>query len=134
MIYLDTCAFVKLLWPEPETAALHRFLTERSGQRLVSSELLVLEVRRAVLRTAAVEMARADLLLTRIDRVELTGDIVEAASRIPDPHLRSLDAIHLAAGLALGAELTSFVTYDKRLASAAEQNHLPVTTPADCGR
>ncbi|HEX5497310.1 MAG TPA: type II toxin-antitoxin system VapC family toxin [Mycobacteriales bacterium] len=131
MIYLDTCAFVKLLWSEPETAALQHFLTERSGQRLVSSELLALEVRRAVLRTAAVGMARADLLLTRVDRVALTGGIVEAASRIPDPHLRSADAIHLATALALGTELASFVTYDKRLVSAAEQNHLPVIIPAD---
>lgn len=130
MIYLDTCAFVKLLWQEQESAALQRFLASSAEQRLVSSELLVLEVRRAVLRAGAV-MSRAELLLTRIDRVGITRAVVEAASRLPEPHLRSLDAIHLATALTLRTELGAFVTYDKRLISAAEVYRIPVTSPVD---
>lgn len=130
MIYLDTCAFVKLLWWEQESAALQRFLASSAEQRLVSSELLVLGVRRAVLRAGAA-MSRAELLLTRIDRVAITRAVVEAASRLPEPHLRSLDAIHLATALTLRTELGAFVTYDKRLISAAEVYRIPVTSPVD---
>lgn len=130
MIYLDTCAFVKLLWWEQESAALQRFLASSAEQRLVSSELLVLEVRRAVLRAGAA-MSRAELLLTRIDRVAITRAVVEAASRLPEPHLRSLDGIHLATALTLRTELGAFVTYDKRLISAAEVYRVPVTSPVD---
>ena len=45
----------------------------------------------------------------------------------------SLDAIHLATGLRLRGQgqLTSFVTYDKRLADAASAAGLPVEAPTD---
>ena len=129
MIYLDTSAFVKLIQGEPETPALQRFLTEHPDARLVSSALLVVETRRAILRQAPGQLARADLLLTRIDQVEITRAAVEAASRLPDPSLRSLDAIHLDTALQLSGELEALVTYDSRLAVAAGRQRLPVVTP-----
>ena len=129
MIYLDTSAFVKLIQGEPETPALQRFLTEHPDARLVSSALLVVETRRAILRQAPGQLARADLLLTRIDQVEITRAAVEAASRLPDPSLRSLDAIHLATALQLGRDREALVTYDSRLAEAAERQQLPVVRP-----
>ena len=129
MIYLDTSAFVKLIQGEPETPALQRFLTEHPDSRLVSSALLVVETRRAILRQAPGQLARADLLLTRIDQVEIARAVVEAASRLPDPSLRSLDAIHLATALQLSGELEALVTYDSRLAAAAGRQRLPVVTP-----
>ena len=129
MIYLDTSAFVKLIRGERETPALQGFLTEHPGTPLVSSALLVVETRRAVLREAPGELARADLLLTRIDQVDITNAVLEAASRLPDPTLRSLDAIHLATALQLGRDLEALVTYDGRLAAAAGRQRLPVLTP-----
>jgi predicted nucleic acid-binding protein len=129
VIYLDTSAFVKLVRGERETPSLQEFLTERPGTPLVSSALLVVETRRAIVRQAPGELARADLLLTRIDQVDITRAVVEAASRLPDPTLRSLDAIHLATALQLGQELTALVTYDSRLAAAAGRQQLPVVTP-----
>ena len=129
MIYLDTSAFVKLVRGERETRTLQEFLTERPGTPLVSSALLVVETRRAVARQAPDELARAELLLTRIDQVDITRAVVEAASRLPDPTLRSPDAIHLATALQLGQELTALVTYDSRLAAAAGRQQLPVVTP-----
>ncbi|MGH8932087.1 MAG: type II toxin-antitoxin system VapC family toxin, partial [Egibacteraceae bacterium] len=125
MIYLDTSAFVKLIWRERETVSLQQFLAERVGTPLVSSALITVEVRRAVLRADPTEMSRADLLLTRIGQLGLTRAILEAASRLPDPQLRSLDAIHLATALLLHEDLTAVVTYDKRLATAATSQHLP---------
>ena len=41
----------------------------------------------------------------------------------------ALDAIHIATALELGAALTHFVSYDKRLAAAAEENGLTVVAP-----
>ena len=129
MIYLDTSAFVKLIRGERETPALQAFLSDRPAGPLVSSALLVVETRRAILREAPDQLTRADLLLTRIDQVEVTRSVLEAASRLPDPALRSLDAIHLATALQLEADLEALVTYDSRLAAAAARQKLPVVTP-----
>lgn len=129
MIYLDTSAFVKLVWGERETPALQAFLAQEPGSLLVSSSLLTVEARRAVLREDASQMPRADLLLTRIGQVGVTRAVLEAASRLPDPSVRSLDAIHVATALQLRPDLDALVTYDIRLASAAEQQGLPVTGP-----
>jgi predicted nucleic acid-binding protein len=129
VIYLDTSAFVKLIRGERETPALQAFLRDRPAGPLVSSALLVLETRRAILREAPDQLARADLLLTRIDQVEVTRSVLEAASRLPDPALRSLDAIHLATALQLEGDLEAVVTYDGRLAAAAARQKLPVVAP-----
>lgn len=129
MIYLDTSAFVKLIRGERETPALQAFLSDRPAGPLVSSALLVVETRRAILREAPDQLTRADLLLTRIDQVEVTRSVLEAASRLPDPELRSLDAIHLATALQLEGDLEALVTYDSRLAAAAARQKLPVVTP-----
>lgn len=129
MIYLDTSAFVKLIWAEPESDALSRFLAGQPATPLVSSVLLTVETRRAVQRDDPSALARADLLLTRVGRIGMTASIVESASRLPDRSLRSLDAIHLATALLLRDELDVVVTYDKRLAAVAEAHHLPVDSP-----
>lgn len=129
MIYLDTSAFVKLIRVEGETPALETFLRERPRATLVSSALLVVETRRAVLREDPGQLARADLLLTRVDQVDITRAVLEAASRLPDSALRSLDAIHLATALQLDQDLEALVTYDSRLAAAAGRQKLPVVTP-----
>jgi uncharacterized protein len=55
--------------------------------------------------------------------------VAEAASRLPDPSLPSLDAVHLATALQLSGELEALVTYDRRLAAAAGRQRLPVVTP-----
>jgi predicted nucleic acid-binding protein len=129
VIYLDTSAFVKLIRGERETSALQAFLRERPGAPLVSSALLVVETRRAILRQAPDQLARADLLLTRIDQVDITRAVLEAASRLPDPAMRSVDAIHLATAVQLNQDLEALVTYDSRLAAAAGRQKLPVATP-----
>jgi uncharacterized protein len=129
VIYLDTSAFVKLVWAEPESEALTRYIAGLAGRPLVSSILLTLETRRAVQREDPAALARADLLLTRVGRIGMTASLVESASRLPDRSLRSLDAIHLATALALRDDLQSVVTYDKRLATAVAGYGIPVASP-----
>jgi uncharacterized protein len=130
VIYLDTSAVLKLVWAEDHSDALRVFLDENSNEPSVSSRILTIETRRAVRRAAPDFIPRADLLLTQVGQVGLSHAIVESASRLPDPVLRSLDAIHVATALVLGAEVSAFVTYDKRLLIAAESQHLPAVAPS----
>lgn len=133
MIYIDTSAFVKLIWPEAESPSLKQYLSEHAGQQLVSSALLTIEVRRAVQREDSGRLLRADLLLTRVGQVAVTGAVVESASRFPEPTLRSLDAIHLATALMLGDDVDVLLSYDKRLCAAAQAHRIGTVSPASGG-
>jgi predicted nucleic acid-binding protein len=68
-------------------------------------------------------------VVSRLYRYDIDAGIRAAAAAFPDPTLRSLDAIHLATAQRLGADLQAFVTYDKRLLTAAEAYGLPVASP-----
>lgn len=92
----------------------------------MSSALLTIEVRRAIARGGPGQLGYADVLLDDVGQLPVSKAIVSSASRLPGASLRSLDAIHLATALLLRAELSNFVTYDKRLTAAAQQHALPV--------
>ncbi|MBV8932297.1 MAG: type II toxin-antitoxin system VapC family toxin [Kutzneria sp.] len=128
MIYLDSCAVIKLLVPEPESAALGMWLSQ-AAEPLVSSELLQVEVHRTLIRLGAAEQLHAitDELLASITALPLAR-VLASASRLPNPSLRSLDALHLATALSIKS--TRFVTYDERLAAAATEAGLAVVGPS----
>lgn len=134
VIYLDTSAFVRLIWAEPESDALQEYLRQHDTEPLVASSLLVVEARRTVLRSDPPSMVRADLLLSRVGQLGIGPAVIEAAGRLPVPGLRSLDAIHLATALMLQAELRALVTYDLRLAQAADEHRLEVVAPGGNSR
>lgn len=131
MIYLDSCALVKLVSPAVETAALERYLREHADEHHVASALVRTEVRRALARTGAPprQRATAEKLLSAVITISVTDALLDAAGQLDDPGLRSLDAIHLATALHLGSGLTDFVTYDRRLRTAAEKAGLPTAAP-----
>ena len=62
--------------------------------------------------------------------MKVTTETFEQAGRLGPTALRSLDAVHLAAALDLGDDLEGMVTYDDRLAEAAQLNAITVTAPA----
>ncbi|MFI9364656.1 type II toxin-antitoxin system VapC family toxin [Kitasatospora sp. NPDC053057] len=131
MIYLDSCAILKLLLPEAESAALRTYLSSHGSEGHATSVLAQVEVPRALIRIGAPQQvldAAADLL-DRMLRIRLSDPILRAASRFPTRHLRTLDAIHLASAEHLEHALTAFVTYDKRLAEAADERDLPISSP-----
>ncbi|MFC4950408.1 type II toxin-antitoxin system VapC family toxin [Pseudonocardia sp. GCM10023141] len=126
MIYLDTSAFLKAVWAEPESTALLRAIGD---QPTVSSALLAVEARRSTIRVDATQLPRTDLLLGEVTQVDLTDAVLESAGRLPDPLLRTLDAIHLATALLLRDELDVLLTYDTRLAAAAKSHRIPTAAP-----
>jgi uncharacterized protein len=127
--YIDTSALGKLVVAETETPALVTWLTT-VDRAPVSCDLARTELLRAVRRVAPDRAVRARRVLDSVTVLGLTTAMFEAAGRLDPLPLRTLDAVHLAAALALGDDLEGLVTYDERLAEAAELNGLVVTAPA----
>lgn len=133
LFYADASTLVKLVRDEAESDALRTYLADAD---LVSSELVLTEVPRAVRRAAALDpRLPLDLLLDRagelievlalrpLDRGLLTG-----AGALAEPALRALDAIHVATAVDLHP-IDAFVTYDERQAAAARLAGLRTTAP-----
>ncbi|MEV8106231.1 type II toxin-antitoxin system VapC family toxin [Streptomyces sp. NPDC088135] len=144
MIYLDSCALVKLIVREKETDALVAFLEARPEQRHVTSELAITEVARVIRRgrcgpqgqalldepTFARLLEAAEKRLDATDQLAVDTTVLKTAGALEEFNIRSLDAIHLASALVLGPSLTSFVTYDDRLRQHAENRGLQATSPS----
>ncbi|GAB2872322.1 type II toxin-antitoxin system VapC family toxin [Lentzea nigeriaca] len=134
MIYLDTAAVVKLVCEERETAALVEWLNNRIDQSLVSSALIEVELPRALRRSSPGVLGAVAGVLARLHRADINAAVRATVAAYADPMLRSLDAIHLATAELLVAsdkKITAFVTYDKRLATAAVGLGLPVAAPGE---
>jgi uncharacterized protein len=125
--YLDASAFVKLVKDEPESAALDAAL--EAWPRKSSSALLEVEGPRAARRTNPLAFDAARALIGGMELIEIDAAIRRAAAALPDPGLRSLDAIHLATALSLGERCGAFFAYDERLIAAARAHGLTVTVP-----
>jgi predicted nucleic acid-binding protein len=128
VIYLDASALVKLVMPEPESAALFAHLA--NDPDLVSSELSRVELLRSLARAEAPPRAhqRAHRVLERIALVRLHDSILQRAATLAPTALRTLDALHLATALEMtpGPEM---LTYDRRLAGASRAAGLRVAAP-----
>lgn len=133
VVYADSSALVKLVREEPESRALRKYL---DGADLISSELVLTEIPRAVRRAAAQDPSLPlDLLLERAeDLIEalalrpLDQPLLIGAGRLAEPALRALDAIHVAAAVDLDP-IEAFVTYDERQAAAARLAGLRTMAP-----
>lgn len=129
MIYLDSSALLKLVHEERESAALEAWITARAGTPLVSSELAKVEVIRACRHVNADALPEARVLLSGLDLIPLTRDVIDEAADVGGTFLRSLDALHLASALSIRAEVSAFVAYDQRLAEAASATGLEAHRP-----
>jgi len=129
MIYLDAAAIVKLVHAEPESQPLRDWLDERAETRWISSVLAEVESFRALARHAAGAASRLPAVLDQIDPIDMNPRTRILAQTVKPATVRSLDAIHLGTALHFRAELTSFVTYDRRLHDAAAAADLPVDSP-----
>lgn len=118
---------MKLLVDEPESRALRA--SESARAPWATSRISVVEVHRAVtIADPSPATARdAGALLTRCRLIAVSEDLLERARELTSQRLRSLDAIHLASALRIGAG--SFLTYDRRVAEAASAAGLRVLSP-----
>jgi uncharacterized protein len=133
LYYLDASALVKLVRVERESAALRTFL---ASDDLISSELILTEVPRAIRRAAAADPAlplgqlieRTEELLEAIALLPVDWALLAAAGALSEPALRSLDALHVAS--AIGAmPLDAFVSYDVGQSAAARLAGLRTMAP-----
>jgi predicted nucleic acid-binding protein len=128
LIYIDTSALLKLIFDEAGSVALETYLPD--GAELISSKLLQVEARRGTLRRAAGRLPRLDVLLSEIETVAISDVVIESAGRLPDPMLRSLDAIHLATALLIREDVDVLLSYDDRLTAAAAAHGIKTASPA----
>ena len=125
-LYLDSSAVLKFVFAEPESAAAKK---EIIGV-LYSSELVRVEVVRAVLRIAPELMERALLVLSKIRIIKIKSSVLVKAERLPSHvSVRGMDAIHLASANTLGRLGQTIVTYDKNMAKAARDLGFQVQSP-----
>jgi predicted nucleic acid-binding protein len=130
-LYLDSSALVKLVRREAESEALRRFLRRHQADGRVTCALARVEVVRAVGAGGPVAIAHARRQLARVDQITLGRRLLDAAASLaPATVLRSLDAIHLAAALSIGADLRCVLTYDLRMQDAAAALGIAVDAPA----
>jgi uncharacterized protein len=135
LFYLDASALVKLIREEPESAALNAFL---EGAGLVSCELVLTEVPRAIRRAVALDpelsldplIEQANDVLDTVATLPVDRAILAAAGALPEPALRALDAVHVAAALAV-SPVDALVTYDERQSAAARLAGLRTMAPAE---
>ena len=128
-IYLDTSALVKLVVAEDESQSLRFFLSERVEDSLFSAALARTELIRAVAPNGAQAIADARDLLSGLDTVVLTRQLLDDAGTLLPLRLRSLDAIHLVAAQRAGDTLRAVMTYDARMLSAAADLGIPTASP-----
>lgn len=132
LVYCDASVLVSRVVQEMHSAEVSGAIEASFARKdvLVSSQLAALEVHRAVRRNMElatvsgdsdtfVEQATGDLVLLQID-----VGVLDVARSIPGTHLGSLDAIHVASALLIGAD--AVLTRDRRMARACEAVGLAV--------
>jgi predicted nucleic acid-binding protein len=135
LFYLDASALVKTIREkeEEEAVALKAYL---EGAELVSSELVLTELPRALRRVAAENprfqlepgLRRAAEALALLSLRPVEDALLIGAGMLAEPTLRSLDAIHVVTALHL-YPIDAFITYDERQAAVARLAGLTTVAP-----
>jgi predicted nucleic acid-binding protein len=132
--YLDSRALVKLIKQEAESTALRNWMRGLDADdKFATSVLAELELTRSLTRHGLSKQEVIDEIsgiLDLVGVVKLSEVVLRTAIAYRIPKLGTLDSLHLATSELFRSELGSFVTYDKELAAAAEQQGLNVVAPA----
>jgi len=133
LFYADASALVKLVREEPESPSLRRFLGDAD---IVSSELVITELPRAIRRAAADDpllpvealIGRIDELLDAVALLPVDRTVLLAAGALAEPALRALDAVHVATAIDVFPH-DGFVSYDERQSAVARLAGLRTYAP-----
>jgi len=133
LFYADASALVKLVRDEPEAGALRSFV---DGSDLVSCELVLTEVPRAIRRAWALDprlpadrlIERAEMVLDAVALGPLDRALLLAAGALAEPSFRALDSFHVATALDVFPH-DGFVSYDERQSAAARLAGLRTFAP-----
>jgi len=124
--YADSSAILKLLIVEKESAALTNFI----DFTIKSSVLTRVEIIRVLHKIAPEKIAQAQVILAGIDLTPLNPAILSAAENFaPAITLKSLEALHVASVLFLGAAVEGLITYDKAMIKNAKELGITVVSP-----
>ncbi|MCX6415464.1 MAG: PIN domain-containing protein [Actinobacteria bacterium] len=123
---METSAAAKLLKREPESAAVREFIARLIDDEhlVVTGRMLETELRRLAVRQGIDQEKASEIL----DVLEHDRSQFRQAGTIGGDQVRSLDALHLAAALRVGAD--AMITFDERLKRACELVGLPVLSVA----
>ena len=124
--YIDASAFLRLVLKERESAALAAFL-QRERRHLAASAVLEVEAGRAAGLVGSDALSLAAAHLGSVELIEVTPAIRMLARAVGPTSLRTLDAIHLATAIEIGAR--EMLVYDQRLADAATAYGLSALSP-----
>jgi predicted nucleic acid-binding protein len=125
--YLDTSVALRaLLGHSPSAAAWIDKVTTRDEHLVVSSRILRTELTR-VLRREGLPLNRRDEILDVLSLVPVTEAVLATAEAI-QPHIKTLDAIHLGSVIAAGLDAT-IVSHDSAMLAAATSLGYPVLDP-----
>lgn len=125
IVYLDSSVALRMILDVPERERLQSWM-QAPETTYVSSRLLRTEVVR-VLRRDGRPLADGTPLLDRVGMLEITRETHTVAESI-ERHIKTLDALHLATALLIGAPVT-VASHDTTMKAVAEQLGLSVTDP-----
>jgi predicted nucleic acid-binding protein len=124
--YIDSSAILKLIFTEKETLALDKVM----NNKMVTSTLTRVEVKRAVNRINSTKSKVANDVLAQLQYTELDSQTLNLAEVFsPDVTLRTLDAIHVASVLRISEAVQGIITYDKQMIANAEKMGIKVLSP-----
>lgn len=126
--YLDSSVGLRiLLGHSPSAARWFDDVTAASDDVVISSRLLRTEMTRA-LRRLQEPLERRNAVLDHLGTLPIDHAVLVEAEAIV-PHVKTLDAIHLASALRSGMEDIVVCTHDRAMTSVARQLGLDVHDP-----
>ena len=128
---LDASVALRVVLGHSPTAAIWiDAVNDDPDQGIIASRLLKTEITR-VLRREGLPVSRRDQLLDYVQLIPISDAVLAQAEAIV-PHIKSLDAIHLASLIHTGIDAT-VATHDATMARVAELLGYPVIDPVAGG-
>ncbi len=127
-IYIDTSALGRVLLAEPDAPAIQVSLA--SYEHWWSSTLLGVELGRLARRHS--KSQHAVRLLAGMNLLPISETLLQQATAIDPPEVRSLDAIHLATAVELHSTgtISAAMTFDRQLDAGLKHHTIQVLAPA----